>query len=104
MIGPSEITSSTTAIAEPKPTPVRLADAVVRDQRGQQLEAVLAAVDDVDDVERAQGLDLVITTTMTTLIGAITGKTTRKNVWRSLAPSTLAASRSVGSTLFRPAR
>ena len=38
------------------------------------------------------------------LIGRSTGKTTRKNVCRSLAPSIAAASRSEGSTLFRPAR
>ena len=38
------------------------------------------------------------------LIGRMTGKTTRKNVVVSLAPSTLAASRSDGSTPLRPAR
>ncbi len=38
------------------------------------------------------------------LIGRITGKTTLKKVWRSVAPSIAAASRSDGSTPFRPAR
>jgi hypothetical protein len=38
------------------------------------------------------------------LIGCITGKTTWKKVCRSFAPSTLAASRNAGSTLFSPAR
>ena len=41
----------------PEPDQARLADAVVRDQDRQQLEAVLAAVDDVGDVEGAQRLD-----------------------------------------------
>jgi len=47
---------------------------------------------------------MTVITMMTMLIGSIIGKTTRKNVWTSLAPSTFAASRSVGSIPFRPAR
>ena len=47
---------------------------------------------------------MIVTTTMTTLIGAMAGNTTRKNVCPALAPSMAAASRSVGSTLFSPAR
>ena len=38
------------------------------------------------------------------LIGRMTGKTTRKKVWTSEAPSTVAASRRVLSTDLRPAR
>src|SRR6266852_4351717 len=41
----------------PETDQARLADAVVRDEDGQQLEAVLALVDDVSDVEGAQSLD-----------------------------------------------
>ena len=47
---------------------------------------------------------MTVTTMMTMLIGLITGKTTRQNVCQALAPSTSAASRSVGSTALRPAR
>ena len=47
---------------------------------------------------------MTVTTTITMLIGRMTGKITRKKVWRAFAPSIAAASRSVGSTLFRPAR
>ena len=47
---------------------------------------------------------MTVTTTITTLIGRMTGKTTRKKVCRAFAPSIAAASRSVGSTLLSPAR
>ena len=47
---------------------------------------------------------MVETTMIMMLIGRMMGKTTAKKVWRALAPSIYAASRSVGSTLFRPAR
>ena len=52
----------------------------------------------------ARSDSMTVTTRTMMLIGAITGKTTRKNVVRSLAPSTLAASRSDGSTPLSPAR
>ena len=39
---------------------------------------------------------ITVITTITMLIGRMTGKTTRKNVWRAFAPSIAAASRSVG--------
>ena len=55
-------------------------------------------------MSKARSASIVVITAITTLIGAITGKTTRKKVCISLAPSTFAASRSIGSTLFRPAR
>ena len=55
-------------------------------------------------MSKARSDSMVVMTAMITLIGAITGKTTRKNVWRWFAPSIAAASRSVGSTLFSPAR
>ncbi len=56
-IGTSEMTSNTVAMADPKPINWASLMARVRDENRQQLQAVLAAVDDVDDVERAQGLD-----------------------------------------------
>src|SRR5262249_33480229 len=102
-IGTSEITSRTTAMAEPKPT--RLAS------------LMLLLVITVDSSSRpflprlmmyamsnARSDSMIVTTTMMTLIGAMTGNTTWKNVCLWLAPSMAAASRSVGSTLFRPAR
>ena len=55
-------------------------------------------------MSNARSASMAVMTTTTTLIGAMTGKTMRKNVWISFAPSTFAASRSVGSTLFSPAR
>ena len=56
-MNPIEITSRTTAIAEPKP--IRLASPTMfcGDQHRQQFQAVPALVDGVDDVERAQRLD-----------------------------------------------
>ena len=55
-------------------------------------------------MSNARSDSMIVTTTMITLIGPMTGNTTRKNVCRWLAPSIAAASRSVGSTLFSPAR
>jgi hypothetical protein len=55
-------------------------------------------------MSNARSDSITVMTRITTLIGRRTGRTTRKNVWRSEAPSMEAASRSDGSTLFRPAR
>ena len=55
-------------------------------------------------MSNARSDSMTVMTTTTMLIGAITGKTTRKKVCRALAPSIEAASRRVGSTDFRPAR
>ena len=55
-------------------------------------------------MSKARSASIAVITAITTLIGAMTGNTTRKKVRISLAPSTLAASRRVGSTLFKPAR
>ena len=55
-------------------------------------------------MSNARSDSITVTTSTTMLIGFSTGKITLRNVCHSLAPSTLAASRSDGSTLFRPAR
>ena len=70
-----------------EPDQARLAELVVGDQRRQQLEPVLALVDDVDDVERAQRLDDRDDHDDDVDRAPSTGKTTRKNVWRAFAPS-----------------
>ena len=54
-------------------------------------------------LQARRGSHVVITTIMM-LMGFITGNTTLKKVCRELAPSIAAASRSVGSKPFRPAR
>ena len=55
-------------------------------------------------MSKARNASITVITTTTTLIGFIAGKTTRRNACHSLQPSIAAASRSDGSTLFRPAR
>ena len=55
-------------------------------------------------MSNARSDSMTVMTMITMLIGRITGKTTRKNVWRWFAPSIAAASRRVGSTLLSPAR
>jgi len=52
----------------------------------------------------ARSDSITVITRITMLIGRMTGKTTRKKVWDSLAPSIAAASRRTGSKPFRPAR
>src|SRR5256714_10685498 len=102
-IWPSEITSKITAMAEPKPT--RLASLmlllVIRIESSSRPFLPWLMMKAMSKARRAS---MAVMTTTTMLMGAMTGKTTRKNVCTSLAPSTLAASRSVGSTLFNPAR
>src|SRR5207245_183654 len=92
-MGTREITSRTTAIAEPNPT--RLASLtlvlVIRiDSSSSPFLPWLV----MNAMSKARRDSIAVTTTITTLIGAITGSTTLKKVWTSVAPSTFAASRS----------
>src|SRR5664280_2757233 len=102
-IGTSETTARITAIAAPKPM-----------RSDSLMELLVISVDNNSNGLRppfvmyarsnARRASIVVITTMTMLMGFITGNTTRKKVWRALAPSKAAASRSAGSKLFRPAR
>ncbi len=55
-------------------------------------------------MSNARSDSITVITRITMFTGRITGQMTWKNVRTSLAPSTAAASRSAGSTAFRPAR
>ena len=55
-------------------------------------------------MSKARSDSITVMTKTMMLIGRITGKTIRKNVCVSVAPSIAAASRSDGSTPFSPAR
>ncbi len=55
-------------------------------------------------MSNARSDSMTVITTSTMLIGFSAGKTTVKNACVSLAPSIAAASRSDGSSAFRPAR
>src|SRR5438874_13424359 len=94
-IGPSEMTSRITAIAEPKPTRVDslMLLLVIRMERSSSpfLPWLMMKAR-----SNARSDSMAVSTTITVLIGAMTGKTTRKKVRISLAPSTLAAQRRVG--------
>ena len=52
----------------------------------------------------ARSDSMMVITSTTMLMGRSTGKMTRKNICRSLAPSMAAASRRLGSTALSPAR
>lgn len=55
-------------------------------------------------MSKARRDSMTVTTRMMMLTGFRAGKTTRRKVWRPLAPSSAAASLSAGSKPFRPAR
>ena len=55
-------------------------------------------------MSKARSASITVMTATTTLIGFIAGNTTRRNACHSVQPSIAAASRSAGSTDFRPAR
>ena len=92
-----------TAIAEPNPMRVDSLRAllVIRvdsNSKGLRPPFVMKAR------SNARRASIVVITTIMMLMGFITGNTTLKKVCRELAPSIAAASRSVGSKPFRPAR
>ncbi len=102
-IGTREISSSTTAMADPNP--IRLASlSALLTIRVDSSSSPFLPLLMMYTMSNARSDSMTVTTITTTLIGCITGKTTRKNVWRAFAPSIAAASRRVGSTLLSPAR
>ena len=95
MIGPSEMTSRTTAIADPNPTRLaspRMLLVTSTDSSSRPLSPRLMMY----TMSNARSDSMTVMTRTTMLIGRRTGKTTRKKVWRSFAPSIAAASRSAG--------
>ena len=92
-------------VASAEPKPIRLASpTMLLVTRVEISSSPLRPLLMTQTRSKARSDSMTVTTSTMMLIGNITGKTTWKNVVRSLAPSTLAASRSVGSTPFRPAR
>ena len=98
-----EITSMIVASAEPKP--MRLASPMMLLKTSAEISSSpLRPRLMTHTRSNARNDSMTVITRMTMLTGRITGKITLKNVFTSFAPSMAAASRSVGSTLFNPAR
>ena len=100
----SEISSMIVASAEPKPIRCASPTMLLNDQGGDQLQPVAALVDDVDEVERAQRLDHGDDQDDDVDRPQHREDHPEERLRVSDAPSIAAASRSDGSTPFRPAR
>ena len=103
MITTSEITSRTTAIAEPYP--MRLdSPMMLLVTRIDSSSVPWAPPLKTYTRSKARSASMIVTTRTMVLVGRRVGKMTFLNVCHSLAPSSEDASRSDGSTPFRPAR
>lgn len=100
-------TSETTnmIVASAEPNPIRLASPTTFWVTSAEISSnPLRPLLTTQTRSNARSDSITVTTSTMMLMGRMTGNTTRKNVRLSEAPSTAAASRSDGSTPFRPAR